>query len=228
MKEASRNMSAAKKAKPAKKRAVATKPAKKARPGAKRVAATKPAKKARPATKKAVVSKPGKKAAVKKSKPARAAKLASKAKAPSAEAARPARKAAPAAPLVDGPPPAKIYMSVRQREWFRKKLEQMLVEIRNEVEDTAKEMREKEKGLADELDRAHNEFTFVVDLKENDRIVNLQLKIDHALRLIDTGTYGICDDCGIDIGLHRMVARPVATKCIDCKEFQEELERNVK
>lgn len=129
--------------------------------------------------------------------------------------------------LADSPPQTATYMSSSQRKWFRNKLEKMLLEIEGEAQKTANDLRHLEKGLADEFDRAHNEFAFVVDLRENERIGKLQEKINHALRLLDTGTYGLCDDCGEKIGIERMTARPVATKCIDCKQFQETQERRV-
>lgn len=117
-------------------------------------------------------------------------------------------------------------MSPRQRDWFRRRLEEMLEEILQEAEKTAKTLREQDKVHADEFDRANSEFAFVVDLRENERISNLQVKINHALRQLEEATYGFCDDCGVAIGIERMTARPVATKCIDCKEFQENLEKH--
>lgn len=130
-------------------------------------------------------------------------------------------------PLAPEPPQTKIYMSPSQRNWFKAKLESMLEEIEQEAQKTAEDLRHLEKGLADEFDRAHNEFSFVVDIRENERIGNLQEKINHALRMLEIGVYGYCDDCGDAIGIERMTARPVATKCIDCKQFQENQERRV-
>ncbi|MBF2755497.1 MAG: TraR/DksA C4-type zinc finger protein, partial [Gammaproteobacteria bacterium AqS3] len=66
----------------------------------------------------------------------------------------------------------------------------------------------------------------VVDLRENERISQLQVKISHSLRMLESGDYGICEDCGVQIGIKRMASRPMATKCIDCKNFQEDLEKN--
>lgn len=205
--------------------AAKARPKRAARPA--RKAASKPARATSKATKATKAARAATKKATKARRPAARPKPSSRPKPKPSPRPRPAARAA-ARPLPDAPPPARTYMSSRQCEWFKRKLEQMLLEIQHEAKETAQEMREKEKGLADELDRAHNEFTFVVDLRENDRIFNLQDKINHVLRLIDNGTYGICDDCGVEIGIDRMVARPVATKCIDCKQFQEEMERNAK
>lgn len=204
----------------------------------------KPAK--RPASKK----KPVKRAAAPKRKPAKKSKpAATKRKQPVKPAKKGSKKkvvppkpkpkpAVPAPPpginlqeiidgmVKEGPPSASVYMSVGQKKWFRKLLETMLVEIRSEAERTNQELLMQEKGLADELDRAHSEYRFVVDLRENERINNLQGKINHSLRLLESGEYGVCEDCGVQIGIRRMAARPVATKCIDCKGFQEDLEKN--
>lgn len=208
----------------------AKRPASKKKP-AKRAAAPKrkPAKKAKPAAAK-------RKKPVKKAKPAKKAKP--RKPAPPKRPSGKRRSAAPASTpkenlqeiidgmVKEGPPSASVYMSVGQKKWFRKLLETMLVEIRSEAERTNQELLMQEKGLADELDRAHSEYRFVVDLRENERINNLQGKINHSLRLLESGEYGVCEDCGVQIGIRRMAARPVATKCIDCKGFQEDLEKN--
>ncbi|MBF2735798.1 MAG: TraR/DksA C4-type zinc finger protein, partial [Betaproteobacteria bacterium AqS2] len=199
---------AASRARPApKKKAAARK-----KPAAKRKAAAR-----RPAAKKAAIRRP----AVKKTAPKKAAVR---------KAAKPSRLADQAETqsrveemLREGPPEAKAYMSAGQKKWFRSLLEEMLSEIRSEAERTNQELLMQEKDLADELDRAHSEYRFVVDLRENERISQLQVKISHSLRMLESGDYGICEDCGVQIGIKRMASRPMATKCIDCKNFQEDL-----
>lgn len=215
------------------KKKAAKRPASKKKP-VKRAAAPKrkPARKAKPAAAK-------RKQPVKKAKPAAAKKRSKPASKKKVVPPKPKPKPAVPAPppgvnlqdiidgmVKEGPPSASVYMSVGQKKWFRKLLETMLVEIRSEAERTNQELLMQEKGLADELDRAHSEYRFVVDLRENERINNLQGKINHSLRLLESGEYGVCEDCGVQIGIRRMAARPVATKCIDCKGFQEDLEKN--
>ena len=123
------------------------------------------------------------------------------------------------------PPPSEQYMSAPQSTWFRSKL----IEIRESYQQgsvrTAHDLREREKSLADEIDRANSEFGYVVELRENERLGNLQHKIDLALRLIESGQYGLCSECGDEIGIERLTARPVATLCIDCKQYSERLEK---
>ena len=97
-------------------------------------------------------------------------------------------------------------------------------------------------ALLDEAESALNELpeqTAFPDLgdqatAETDRNFMLRLrgreqrllkKIDDAIERIDTGTFGICDDCGNEIGIKRLEARPVTTMCIECKTLQEEEEK---
>jgi len=64
---------------------------------------------------------------------------------------------------------------------------------------------------------------FTGRLREREQ--GLLAKIDAALEKIDEGEYGDCVNCGEDIGVKRLKARPVAELCIDCKSEQEKLER---
>ena len=132
-------------------------------------------------------------------------------------AARPARPALP--------PKADEYMSPEQRQWFRKRLLDFRAKYLVDSAKTAQELRQQEKDLADEIDRANSEFGYVVELRENERLGFLQQKIDAALAKIEDGTYGYCSECSEQIGIKRMAARPVATLCIECKQFREQQER---
>lgn len=75
----------------------------------------------------------------------------------------------------------------------------------------------------DEIDAASSEsgLAFIGRLREREQV--LLQKIDAALRKIDSGTYGTCISCDEDIGTQRLLARPVADLCIDCKSQQERL-----
>lgn len=76
----------------------------------------------------------------------------------------------------------------------------------------------------DEIDTASSEsgLAFIGRLRERERV--LIQKIDIALQKIEDGTYGVCASCDEDIGVQRLMARPVADLCIDCKSQQERLE----
>ncbi len=65
-------------------------------------------------------------------------------------------------------------------------------------------------------------------LRLKDREKRLLTKIDQALERIEKGTFGICEECGQEIGLKRLEARPVTTMCIECKTDQEEREKLMK
>ncbi len=77
----------------------------------------------------------------------------------------------------------------------------------------------------DLADQAAAEMDVNFDLRLRDRERKLLRKIDEALERIKTGEYGICENCGADIGVRRLRARPVTTLCIDCKTAQEQEER---
>ena len=53
----------------------------------------------------------------------------------------------------------------------------------------------------------------------------MKLELLTALERIELGEYGECESCGETIGVKRLMARPVADLCIDCKSEQEKLER---
>jgi DnaK suppressor protein len=70
---------------------------------------------------------------------------------------------------------------------------------------------------------AETDTNFMLKLRGREQ--RLLKKIDGAIERIDAGTFGICDDCGNEIGIKRLEARPVTTMCIECKTLQEEEEK---
>lgn len=77
----------------------------------------------------------------------------------------------------------------------------------------------------DEIDTASSEVSLQFTGRLREREQGLLAKIDAALEKIAGGEYGACMNCGEDIGVKRLKARPVAELCIDCKSEQEKLER---
>lgn len=75
---------------------------------------------------------------------------------------------------------------------------------------------------ADEFERAEAETERILTLRTLDRDRKLLKKIDYTLQKMEVGTYGICESCGAEIPFKRLMARPVASLCIQCKEKQEE------
>ncbi len=76
----------------------------------------------------------------------------------------------------------------------------------------------------DEIDTASSEVNLQFTGRLREREQGLLAKVDSALRKIEQGSFGECMNCGDDIGLKRLKARPVAELCIDCKSEQEQLE----
>lgn len=82
--------------------------------------------------------------------------------------------------------------------------------------------------MADTIDRSAVETERNFTLRLRDRERKLIKKIDEALDRLESGDYGDCEECGDSIGMNRLKARPVATLCIDCKEEQEQREKQFK
>jgi DnaK suppressor protein len=74
---------------------------------------------------------------------------------------------------------------------------------------------------SDISDQASMEEEFALKLRKRDRERKLISKIESSLQLLKNDEYGYCEECGIDIGIRRLEARPTATLCIDCKTIAE-------
>ena len=120
------------------------------------------------------------------------------------------------------------YMNENQKGHFRKILLQWKKQLMEEVDSTVGHLKEEANVYADPLDRASQEEGFNLELRTRDRERKLIKKIEQSLDSIDSieeGEYGYCEDCGAEIGIRRLEARPTASKCIDCKTFEEILEK---
>jgi len=116
-------------------------------------------------------------------------------------------------------------MDKKTLQYFRGKLERMGEELLSEADKTLSEMTDHNDNYPDPTDRASAESDRNFELRIRDRERKLLTKIKEAIERIDNETYGICDDCGEDISVPRLEARPVTTLCIDCKTKQEDSER---
>lgn len=117
---------------------------------------------------------------------------------------------------------------MRQRELklFRKLLEERQREILSEVDRALGTMNSAAaETIADPTDRASLESDRNFLLRMRDRERKLLGKIGEAFARIDDGSYGRCEECGGEIGIERLKARPVTTLCIECKSEQEARER---
>jgi DnaK suppressor protein len=119
------------------------------------------------------------------------------------------------------------YMSEGQQDHFRAILLAWKKELMEEVDRTVGHMKEEAANFADPADRASQEEEFALELRTRDRERKLIKKIDESVADIDTGDYGYCEQCGVEIGIRRLEARPTATLCIDCKTLQEIKEKQM-
>ena len=113
------------------------------------------------------------------------------------------------------------YMSDGQLEHFRQILNAWKAELMSEVDRTLNTMQDESTALPDVNDRATQEEEFAIELRTRDRERKLIRKIEQSLEAIQSGDYGFCETCGIEISLRRLEARPTATQCIDCKTLAE-------
>ncbi|HSM88704.1 MAG TPA: RNA polymerase-binding protein DksA [Desulfobacterales bacterium] len=139
------------------------------------------------------------------------------------------KKAATAEKPAEGYKPKKgeEYMSSGQLAYFRKRLEELKVELSQDIDRTVHAMQDEQTVFADPNDRASQESDMALELRSRDRERKLIKKIDETIGKIDNGSYGYCDSCGAEIGLKRLEARPTASLCIDCKTLDEIRERQV-
>ncbi len=119
------------------------------------------------------------------------------------------------------------YMNPDQRKHFRAILGAWRDELLNEVSRTVHAMQDETVNHPDPNDRASQETDMSLELRSRDRERKLIKKIDEAVSLIETGDYGYCDNCGVEIGIQRLEARPTATLCVDCKTLDEIRERQM-
>ena len=108
---------------------------------------------------------------------------------------------------------------------LRQQLEEMKKDIYADVEETLSEMNAQAGNIPDPNDRATVESDRSFELRLRGRERKLMDKIDEALARIESGTYGICQECGEKISIKRLEARPVAELCIECKTLQEKREK---
>ena len=118
-----------------------------------------------------------------------------------------------------------LYMSREQLAHFRRILEAWKRDLMVEVDRTVSHMKDEAANFPDPADRATQEEEFSLELRTRDRERKLIKKIESTLELIDQDEYGFCEECGVDIGIKRLEARPTATLCIDCKTLEEIKER---
>ncbi|HEX8233146.1 MAG TPA: RNA polymerase-binding protein DksA [Caulobacteraceae bacterium] len=117
------------------------------------------------------------------------------------------------------------FMNERQLEYFRRKLLDWKDEILREARVTVSALQRETENHPDLVDRASSESDRSLELRTRDRQRKLIAKIDEALRRIDDGSYGWCEETGEPISLGRLEARPTATFSLEAQERHERRER---
>ena len=119
------------------------------------------------------------------------------------------------------------YMNKSQIKHFIKILTDWKLELSSDIDRTVSHMQDELTAYADPNDRASQESDMALELRNRDRERKLIKKIDGTLKNIDNDEYGYCAACGEKIGLKRLLARPTATLCIDCKTLDEIREKQI-
>ena len=117
------------------------------------------------------------------------------------------------------------FMNAMQQEYFRQKLLKWKSELVEESNQTLQNMQEESLAQPDLADRATAETDRSLELRTRDRFRKLISKIDQALKSIDEGNYGYCEETGEPISLKRLEARPIATLSVEAQERHEKREK---
>lgn len=117
------------------------------------------------------------------------------------------------------------FMNDRQLQFFRVKLEKWKADILADSHLTISQLQTDSISLPDSVDRASSETEKSLELRTRDRQRKLIAKIDDALKRINDGEYGFCEETGEPIALGRLIARPIATLSLEAQERHERQER---
>lgn len=117
------------------------------------------------------------------------------------------------------------FMNERQLEYFRRKLINWKHDLLEDSRDTIEGLQDSTRNIPDIADRASEETDRALELRTRDRQRKLVAKIDSALRRIEEGEYGYCEETGEPISLKRLDARPIATLSLEAQERHERREK---
>lgn len=117
------------------------------------------------------------------------------------------------------------FMNPQQLEYFRQKLLRWKAELVRDANETLSNLTEQNLQQPDMADRASLETEHSIELRTRDRERKLISKINSALKRIEDGTYGYCEETDEPIGLKRLEARPIATLSLEAQERHERMER---
>ncbi|MBU6199751.1 MAG: RNA polymerase-binding protein DksA [Xanthomonadaceae bacterium] len=119
------------------------------------------------------------------------------------------------------------YMGPKHLAYFRAKLQKWREDLVEESKQTIDNLRDEVRDVGDEAERATRETENSLELRTRDRYRKLIAKIDKALKRIEEGRYGFCEETDEEIGLERLEARPIATLCLDAQERWEHRQKQM-
>ena len=119
------------------------------------------------------------------------------------------------------------FMNAKMKEYFRQKLVNWKNELLKESSQTLNNLQNENEAKPDITDRASEEIDRSFELRTRDRERKLINKIEAALKRIEDGTYGYCDETGDPISIKRLEARPVATLSLEAQEMHERAEKRI-
>ena len=119
------------------------------------------------------------------------------------------------------------FMNAKMKEYFQQKLVNWKNELLRESSQTLNNLQTENEAKPDITDRASEEIDRSFELRTRDRERKLINKIDAALKRIEDGTYGYCDETGDPISIKRLEARPVATLSLEAQEMHEKAEKRI-
>lgn len=119
------------------------------------------------------------------------------------------------------------YMNPMHLAYFRDKLRDWRAQLVEESRQTIDNLRDEVRDVGDEAERATRETENSLELRTRDRYRKLIAKIDKALRRIEDGSYGYCEETDEEIGIERLDARPIATLSLDAQERREHLQKQM-
>ena len=117
------------------------------------------------------------------------------------------------------------FMNDTQLAYFRRKLLAWKSELMSDSKETIETLQDNTRAIPDISDRASEETDRALELRTRDRQRKLVSKIDAALRRIEEGEYGYCEETGDPISLRRLDARPIATMSLEAQERHERREK---
>ncbi|MEL6921709.1 MAG: RNA polymerase-binding protein DksA [Pseudomonadota bacterium] len=117
------------------------------------------------------------------------------------------------------------FMNDHMRGYFRQKLQAWKEDLLRESRETIEHLQSADAHHPDIADRATSETARAIELRARDRQRKLINKIDAAIRRIDDGSYGFCEETGEPISVRRLDARPIATLSVEAQERHERREK---